>query len=329
MNQSGKLSFVIPCYRSANTVSHVVEEVLTTVNGKFDYEIILVNDGSPDNTLSVLVALSARDQRIKVVDLARNFGQQGAFMAGFQQVSGDLVVILDDDGQCPVAELPKLLEKIDQGWDVVFAKYPERKDRLLRRVASRINYWFAELLIGKPKGLAITSFCIMRRFVIDEVLKYPNPYPYLAGLLLKSTNKVINVQMNHRPRMSGESGYTVRKLAKLWLDGFTAFSIRPLRIASIFGLISTTVSFIFALYSIYLKVRYPEVPLGYTSLMTAILFMSGSMMLMLGLLGEYIGRIYISINRSPQYVIRGTVNIEGGAPILLHVAEKAPEAGIS
>lgn len=307
---SSKISFVIPCYRSVETIAHVVDEAIASVKGLAEYEVVLVNDSSPDQTLSVLLELAAKNKKIKVVDLARNFGQQGAWMSGFKYASGDYIVILDDDGQCPVADLGKLLEKINQGYDVVFAKYPEKKHGFLRKIATRVNFWFAEILIGKPKDLAITNFCVIKRYVILEVIKYQNPYPYLAGLLLKTTNKIANVEVNHRDRLAGESGYTIRKLIALCLDGFTAFSIKPLRIASLFGLFLTFISFLYCIYLVYIKLTHPEMPVGYSSMMTVLLFVSGSMMLMLGLIGEYIGRIYISLNRSPQYVVRSTFNLE-------------------
>jgi polyisoprenyl-phosphate glycosyltransferase len=309
-NQNMKLSFVIPCYRSSATIKWVVQEITSIVATLGDYEIILVNDASPDNTLSVLIELASSNSKIKVVDLSRNFGQQGAWMAGFKFVTGECVVILDDDGQCPMLELPKLLNKLNEGYDVVFSKYPDKKHAFTRRIATRINFWLAETLIGKPKDLAITNFCVLKRYIVDEIVKYQNPYPYFAGLVLKTTNKITNVEVTHRNRMAGESGYTFWKLLELCLDGFTAFSIKPLRIASVLGIALTIVSFIVCLYLIYLKFEAPGVPIGYSSLMTAILFLAGIVMLMLGLIGEYIGRIYISLNRSPQYVIRGTLNLD-------------------
>ncbi|MBX9766196.1 MAG: glycosyltransferase family 2 protein [Bdellovibrionales bacterium] len=305
-----KISFVIPCYRSAKTVGHVVEEIVSTVSNISDYEVILVNDASPDNTLSVLIELAGSNKKVKVVDLAKNFGQQGAWMSGFQYVTGDLVVILDDDGQCPVQELPKLLSKLNEGYDVVFSKYPNKKHSFTRKIATRVNFWFAEVLVGKPKGLAITNFCVLRRYVISEVIKYTNPYPYFAGIVLKITDKIANVEVEHRSRISGESGYNLRKLISLCLDGFTAFSIKPLRIASVSGVLFTILSFLYGIYLIIQKLLHPEIPLGYSSLMTATLFLSGAIMLMLGLMGEYLGRIYISLNRIPQYVVRGTFNLE-------------------
>ncbi len=305
-----KISFAIPCYKSVNTIKHVVQEIISTVKENYDYEIVLVDDYSPDNTLSVLLELAATNKKIKVISLARNFGQQGAWMSGFKFCTGDVVCVLDDDGQCPVNDLEKLLNKVREGYDVVFARYPERKQKLSRRIATNVNNFFVKVLIGKPEDVVISSFIVIRKYVIKEVIKYENPYPYLAGLLFKTTSRVTSVPTEHRSRMSGESGYTLMKLISLFLDGLTAFSVKPLRIASLFGIFLTLVSALFCIYLIVAKLQNPDVPMGYSSIMTVILFLAGATMLMMGLIGEYVGRIYISINRSPQYVVRSTYNLD-------------------
>ena len=180
-----------------------------------------------------------------------------------------------------------------------------------RNFGSKVNDKMAQWLIGKPKELKIMSYFACKRYVVDAVLRYPNPFPYISGLLLRVTNKVKNVEVHHRERIEGKSGYTLGKLLLLWVNGFTAFSIKPLRIATFIGVIMAVIGFIYGIYVIINKFFiHPGVPLGYSSTMAVMLFIGGMIMLLLGMIGEYVGRIYISINRSPQYVIRRTVGVE-------------------
>ncbi len=308
-----KLSFVIPCYGSEHTISTVVNEVVTTVeaDGRYDYEIILVNDSSPDNVFSVIEKLAAENPHIKGIDLARNFGQHSALMTGFSFVTGDITVALDDDGQTPANEMFKLIDALDDSCDLVFAEYKNKMHSGFRNFGSKVNDKMAQWLIGKPKDLKIMSYFACKRYVTDEVLRYPNPFPYISGLLIRVTNKVKNVEVHHRERLEGKSGYTIGKLLLLWINGFTAFSVKPLRISTFVGVITAVIGFIYGIYVIINKFFiHPNAPLGYSSTMAAMLFIGGMIMLLLGMIGEYVGRIYISINRSPQYVIRRTVGVE-------------------
>jgi len=305
-----KVSFVIPCYRSEQTITHVVDEINETLSGsdKYEYEIILINDCSPDGTFEVIRELCAKDSRITGISLAKNFGQHAALMAGFRQVQGDIVVCLDDDGQTPADEVGKLLDKIEEGSDVVYAKYNHKQHSAFRNFGSHVNELMTRMMLGKPKELFISSYFAAKRFIIDEVIRYENSYPYVIGLVLRSTKKITNVEVNHREREVGTSGYTLKKLLGLWFNGFTSFSVQPLRIATIMGGSFAVLGFIYALYTIIKKFVNPAVPLGFSSLMSAILVIGGMLMIMLGLIGEYIGRIYITLNNSPQYVIREVVN---------------------
>lgn len=307
-----KLSFVIPCYGSENTITNVVNEIITTVEKQADYfyEIILINDNSYDQVYDVIKELIKNNKCIKGINLSKNFGQHSALMSGFNYVTGDIIVCLDDDGQTPACEMFRLIDEINQGYDLVFAKYDSKKHGFIRNVGSKINDLMARYLIGKPKNLALMSYFACRRYVIDETKKYKNSYPYVAGLLLRATNKITNVPVHHREREIGQSGYTMKKLLKLWFNGFTAFSVKPLRVATLMGIICALLGFIFGGYTIINKFIHPDMPVGYASTISAIIFIGGIIMMMLGMIGEYVGRIYISINNSPQYVIRETINIE-------------------
>lgn len=305
------LSFVIPCYKSENTIETVINEIIETVekDGRYEYEIICINDCSPDGTLEVLRKLS-KNKKIKVINFSRNFGQHSALMAGFNYVSGDIIVCLDDDGQNSPFEMFKLIDKLDEGYDLVSAKYLDKKHSLFRKVGSKISFGMASYLIGKPKDLDLNSYYVFRKYIVDEVIKYTNPYPFVHGLILRVTRNMANVVIEHRDRESGESGYDLRKLFSLWMNGFTAFSEKPLRLASLIGCICALVGFIYGLFTIIRKLMHPSILVGYSSIMAAVLFFSGIIMLFLGLLGEYIGRMYISLNNAPQYAIREVINIE-------------------
>lgn len=301
-----KVSFVIPCYRSALTLEAVVAEIRETMAQQlaYSYEIVLVNDCSPDDTWKVICSLCEKYEEIRGISLARNFGQHAALMAGFRHVSGDIVVCLDDDGQTPASEVGKFLELLKQGRDVVYAKYSNKKHSAFRNFGSHVNEIMTRFMLGKPKELYISSYFAAKRFVIDEVIQYENSYPYVIGLVLRTTKNIDNVDVKHRQRQVGSSGYTMKKLFGLWFNGFTAFSIKPLRFATMIGIICAGSGFLYGIYTIIKRLLNPAVPLGFSSLMSVLVFIGGMIMLMLGLIGEYVGRIYISLNNSPQYVIR-------------------------
>lgn len=306
-----KISFVIPCYRSENTIGHVIAEI----DGKmqemkeYEYEVVMVNDCSPDHTLESIRKLCAErpagNGARKGVSFAKNFGQHSALMAGLRETTGDYVVCLDDDGQTPANEVDKLIGKLEEGFDAVYAKYEHKKHSAFRNMGSKVNELMTRVMLGKPKELFISSYFAVRRFIVQDMIRYENSYPYVIGLVLRSTKSITNVVVNHRDREEGSSGYTLKKLLGLWFNGFTAFSVKPLRIATAIGSICAAAGFLYGIYTVIKKIFInPDVPMGFSSTMAAIVFFGGMIMLMLGLIGEYIGRIYISLNNSPQYVIR-------------------------
>lgn len=307
-----KISFVVPCYRSEHMIGKVIEEINTTMKGmpQYSYEVVLINDCSPDNTYGAIKGLAEQYSFVKGINLARNFGQHAALMAGFHHVTGDVIVCLDDDGQTPADEVGKLLAKMEEGYDVVYAKYEHKQHSAFRNFGSKVNEIMTRFLLGKPKELYISSYFAAKRYVIEDVIRYENSYPYVIGLVLRATKHVANVVVNHRDREEGTSGYTLKKLLGLWFNGFTAFSVKPLRVATIMGGVSACGGFLYAIYTILKKIFLPTVPIGFSALMSAVVIFGGMILLMLGLIGEYIGRIYISLNSAPQYVIRETVNMD-------------------
>lgn len=309
-----KISFVIPCYRSEHTIEAVVAEIMDTMEGlaAYDYDIFLVNDCSPDNTFAVIKRICEKHNNVTGISLAKNFGQHAALMAGLRKSDGDIVVCLDDDGQTPADEVGSLIDAIEQGSDVVYASYDSKQHSAFRNFGSHINDIMTRVMLGKPKELQLTSYFAAKRFVVDSMLQYEHSYPYVIGLVLRATKNITNVPVKHRKREVGSSGYTMRKLLSLWFNGFTAFSIFPLRIATAAGAFFAAAGFLYGIYTIIKRLVNPAVPMGFSSLMAAVVFFGGMLMIMLGLIGEYIGRIYICINRSPQYVIREETGAKEG-----------------
>lgn len=306
-----KLSFVIPCYGSENTIAKVIEEIEQTMGQRpeYQYEIITINDCSPDNVFNILKMLAYKKPSLKVIDLAQNMGKHSAIMAGYSVVTGDLIVNIDDDGQCPVDKLWNLVDVIDEGYDVAIAKYPIKKQSAFKNFGSHVNSMMSKLLIGKPKNIQISNFSILKRYVVDEIKKYEHAFPYLEGLILRTTKSIKNVEMEDRNRFAGNGNFNFIKSFSLWLNGFTAFSVKPLRISTYLGFLVACIGFVFGIIVIIRKIITPSIMMGYSSLMAVVLFIGGIIMLMLGLIGEYIGRIYICINNSPQYVIKEKINI--------------------
>ncbi len=309
MKKGEMISFVIPCYRSEKTISAVVEEIVDTIGSKNDYEIILVNDCSPDNLDEVIDRLT-ENHKIKAVKFAKNFGQHAGIMAGLRVSKGDYAVVLDDDGQCPIDRVEDLLQPLDEGYDVVFAEYGRQVQSLFKNLCSDLHVFVTNILTEKPKNIQMTNFIAFSRVAIEAVTEYSGPYPVISGLIFRSINKVVNVPMPERKRAYGRTTYSIRRLFELWLNTFTAFSIKPLRFAAVIGLISSIGGAVFAFVLILRRIIGLDVMMGWTSMIAVNLVLGGLTLFVLGILGEYIGRIYMSINNTPQYVIKETINIE-------------------
>ncbi len=308
------ISFCIPCYRSEKTLEGVINEIDESMKkmDSYDYEVILVNDGSPDNTWGKIceVAQKSAHQNVLGINLARNFGQHAAIMAALNASAGDYVVCLDDDGQTPADEVDKLIAALENGADVAYARYSHKQHNLFRNFGTAMNEWMASVMLGKPKDLYVSSYFAVKRFVVNEMVKYESSYPYVIGLVLRTTRNIVNVDVTHRKREVGQSGYTLGKLFALWINGFTAFSIKPLRIATFTGAIFAVLGIIYGIYTVIKKFVLPDVQIGFSALMSAVVFMGGAIMLLLGMIGEYLGRLYISQNKNTQFVIRETTRDE-------------------
>ena len=307
------ISMVIPCYNSSKTITEVtrlIESIYKQIG--YDYEIILVNDCSKDDTWKVICSLARTDIKIKGINLAKNAGQHSAAMAGFRVASGDLIMTSDDDGQTPVECIPQMIQMLqEENLDAVCAKYVQRENRsLIRRYGSKFYQKLAFWLIDAPSGITPSIFMVARKYVIKEICRFSQPYPMFGPLLLRTTNRVKNIEVKQHARIAGKSGYTLRKLVHTFLNGFVAFSIKPLRFSTIVGMISSIFGFIGGIYVISKKIMHPEVPAGWSSTMVIMMVMTGLILMVLGMIGEYLGRMYMTIVQTPQYVIRECINLE-------------------
>ena len=300
----GKISIVIPVYRGARTVGPLVERIEQELLGKRSIEIVLVNDGSPDDSAQVCRTLAVTRPHVLFLNLARNFTEHNAVMAGLNHATGEVIVIMDDDFQNPPHEILKLVAKIDEGFDVVWSRYDRKEHSWWRNLGSRFNDYVATLMLGKPRDLYLSSFKAMSRFTKDEVVRYTGPFPYLDGLILRVTRNLTTVLCAHNVREEGKSGYTMRKLVSLWLNMFTNFSILPLRIASIAGLIVALIGAVFAVVFLIDRINNPQIAPGWTSLIVTLLIISGIQLVALGMIGEYLGRLFLKDNGRPQFVVR-------------------------
>lgn len=281
----------------------VVEEIISYLQTT-RYEIILVCDGSPDHVWDRIKELQDRYPEVHGILFSKNFGQHSATLAGYRHATGDIIVTMDDDGQSDPSAISRMVDKIHEGYDVVYARYAVFEKSLFRRFGSWLNRKMSETLAGKPTNVQGNSFYAMKRYVKDEVIRYTNSFPYIGGLVFRATENITEIDVEHRNRKEGKSNYTFRKMLMLWINGFTAFSVLPLRIASLLGFFFSAIGFLLGIIIVIRKILNPAIILGYTSMMVTIFFLGGIILLALGLIGEYVGRVYIGQNQAPQYVIK-------------------------
>jgi glycosyltransferase involved in cell wall biosynthesis len=309
MTRPYALSIVVPVYNGARTVGALVD-ALAGIEVRGGHEVVLVNDGSPDDSEAVCRELARRpDVPVTFVNLARNFGEHNAVMAGFAYTRGDYVITMDDDLQNPPEEVARLLEHTrSNDLDVVYTRYKTKQHAAWRNWGSRFANWAANLVLDKPHDLYLSSFRCVSAFVVDNVLRYAGPYPYVDGLILQVTRRVGSLEVQHLPRAEGRSNYTLRRLVRLWLNMFVNFSIIPLRFSALLGFITSILGLGWSAFTILEAVR-GRPPEGWASLMVAVLLLSGVQLILLGVVGEYVGRIFLSSNRKPQYVVRDATRL--------------------
>jgi undecaprenyl-phosphate 4-deoxy-4-formamido-L-arabinose transferase len=299
------LSFVIPMYNSAETIGGVIRDIegLAIAGG---HEIVLVDDGSADRTSAVVRELIAHARiPITLVEHARNFGEHNAVLTGWRHARGTHIVNLDDDGQNPPAEAMRLWQHaVATGLDVVYGHYEVKQHSAFRNAGSWFTNRMTDWALDKPPGFYLSSFRCITRFVADQVLHYAGPYPYVDGLILQVTQRIGSVIVRHDTRQAGTSGYTFRRLVRLWLSAWINFSLLPLRVATFAGLTIAGAGLLafFGVLLLWIYNRGPEYGFGW--LMAALLIFSGTQLVMLGLIGEYLGRMFLTVNQRPQAVVR-------------------------
>jgi undecaprenyl-phosphate 4-deoxy-4-formamido-L-arabinose transferase len=300
------LSIVVPVYRSAAILPLLVETIqqeMREANLLESFELVLINDASPDNSWQVIRTLAAQYPFVKGMTLRRNFGQHNATMAGLNYATGEVVVIMDDDLQHPPAAISRMIDTLNEGYDVCYTRYLNRQHATWKKWGSAFNDLVATHLLGKPKGLYLSSFKAMRREVVAEVIKYDGPYAYLDGLILDVTRAICTIDIEHQARHQGEGNYNLRRSLSLWLKMATSFSVLPLRLASCAGFALAGFSVVMIIFVLAQKMLHPEIPAGWASLIATILLIGGIQILCIGVMGEYLGRIYLKLNRKPQFVV--------------------------
>lgn len=304
------VSIVIPCYNSEHTIREVVELTMAQFDemGGYECEFVLVNDSSSDDTFGEIRRLGFDYPNVHGINLMRNFGQHNGLMCGMNFAEGDYVIGMDDDLQTHPSQIPVILGKMEEGYDLVYGVYRESTNGAAKNFTSWFNKVSSRTLLGRPKDIRSSNFWCITKGVRDEVVRCKSFNPYVDGLFYRTTHNIGNVTIEHHKREYGSSGYTLRKMAKLWVAYFN-YSVVPLRVASIIGLATSIVGFVAGIVTIIRKLIDPTMIMGWTSTVCIMLFFFGLVLLVLGIIGEYIGDIVLSINSSPQYIVRDKVNL--------------------
>ena len=299
------ITIIIPVFNSEKTIFDLVSNIFDSLKLDYKFEVILINDCSSDNSdIECLKLYDKYKGKIKYYKLAKNVGEHNAVMAGLNYAMGDWIVIMDDDFQNPVSEVEKIINfSLSNDYDVVYTHYKYKKHNIFRNLGSYFNNKVANIMLKKPNDLYLSSFKSIQSKVVKEIIKYNLPYPYIDGLILRTTRNISSIQVKHKKRIQGKSGYTLKKLFSLWLNMFTNFSVVPLRISTLFGFIFSFVGLIFGIITIIEKLLYPELPQGYPTIIIVVLLFSGMQLIFLGVIGEYLGRLFLSNNKHPQYFI--------------------------
>jgi len=306
-----QLSIVIPVYRSEAILPTLVQEIQGELDPNLDsFEVIFVNDCSPDKSWEVLTELSDRYPFVKAVDLSINVGQHNAIMAGLNQAQGEVIVMMDDDLQHHPKYILEFYRAIQAGADICYCKFAHNKHALWKVMGSRFNNLVSSFLLNKPKNLYLSSFKAITAFVKDEVIRYRGPYAYVDGLIWSASNRYKVIEITHHERLEGVGGYNLKRSISLWLKMSTSFSIAPLRLASAMGGIFAGFGVAYMIYALIQKIYYNLDAPGWTTLVILISVIGGVQLIMLGVIGEYLGRAYLKLNEKPQYVIRSILGKE-------------------
>ena len=297
-----KISICIPVFNSENTIENLINKISNELQD-YQLEFVLVNDYSIDNSDSICNKILTMREDVVYLSLRKNFGEHNAVMCCLNHISGDCAVIIDDDFQNPPSEIIKLVSELYKGYDVVYSKYLKKNHNIFRNLGSSFNNLIATWLLDKPINLYLSSFKVIKKDLVQEIIKYKGPFPYIDGLILSNTRNITSVIVHHGKRENGKSNYTFKKLVTLWLNMFLNFSIKPIRLFTLFGFIISLFSFCLIIYIFINKIIYPSIQPGWSSLMAAMSFFAGLQILFFGLIAEYIGKNYLTNNNTPQWTI--------------------------
>ena len=304
------VSVVIPCYNSERSIAEVVELTMAEFAklDSFDCEFVLVDDNSSDGTFAEITRLCERYPNVHGLSLMRNFGQHNGLMCAMNHVSGDYVLGMDDDMQTHPSQIAPILAKMGEGYDLVYGVYRKSTNGSVKNLTSWLNKKTSRVLLGRPKDIQSSNFWCITRQVCDEVIKYKNYSPYVDGIFYRVTHNIGNVTIEHHEREYGQSGYTLKKLIKQWMAYFN-FSVIPLRVASVIGVVSAVVGFVMALVTVIRKLLDPTMLVGWASTISLMVFFFGLVLMVLGIIGEYVGDLVLAVNGTPQYIVRKKVNL--------------------
>jgi len=309
-----QLSIVVPVYNSCDCLPELARRIQQDLSPHFEsYELILVNDDSSDKSWDVIVRLTDEYDFITGINLRRNGGQDNAIMAGLNHARGEIVVIMDDDLQHDPSDVPLLCREIDKGYDVVYADFEKKKQVFWKNFGSWFNDRVAVLVLDKPKHIYMSPYKAIRREIVEEIIKYDGPYSYVDGLIFTITSSISQIPANHHPRFTGKSNYNLLRSIRVWLKLATAFSVFPLRIATVTGGIISLLSFVMAAFFVFQALVLEKSPVGWPSLIVTVFFLGGIQLMGIGAVGEYIGRIFITQNRRPQFSVKQVCRSPGTA----------------
>ena len=301
------ISIIIPVFNSENTIATLVNNIAKVLGDHYQFEVILINDSSEDNSEKKCKELVEKFSNVSLFSLSKNFGEHNAIMAGLNKCSGDYAVIMSDDLQHSTAALLELIKygiKEKDNFDVVYTYYDKKKYGFFKNIGSKFNNIVASFLLTKPKHLYLSSFKFINHLLITEIIKHQSPFTYIDGLILGTTNKIGKIKVEHGERIHGKSGYTLIKMLQLWSNMSTSFSIFPLRLSLLMGSILSFIGFILAIIFIVNKLVNNVFPTGTAATFVAVTIFSGVILISVGVIGEYVGRMFISLNKKPQFVIR-------------------------
>lgn len=310
MDNQKIVTIAIPCYKSSKSIEGVVDDIATAFQAQsaYDYEIILVNDGSPDNTFEVIHRICEKNDKVTGVNLSKNFGQGSAKMAAIDFVKGDYLIYMDDDGQHPVDGIFTMVEKINEGFDIVYANFEHKKHNAFKKITSDLHNWYMSVIDSKPKDIHLSSFMALSAFCIEALQTSGCPVVAMGAYLRKLTKKIVNVDMPHLKRKEGKSGYSLKRLFKLWRGSITSFNTQLLNYSMTVGVVVGSVGILSAIGIIIRKLINPHIAIGYASTMAGMLILSALIMFFISIASDYIGKIYLILCKLPPYKVREVVD---------------------